>query len=163
MIKPKPQVGETVWAFDPGETTGYCALKCVSLAPTVLKAISIGQMAYWHELDDLPVESRHHIMYESAFAGSLAFNPAPFEVIGALKHYCSTRNLRLDVQVPSRPAFIQRRFPEICLPGQPHALDALRHAVFYFYTRYALTRFTLRVSGKDIAVGLDTARNSTSE
>ncbi len=61
--------------------------------------------------------------------------PITIELIGVLRAWCQAHQVDLEFQEPSMRKFANRAKLEYlgwCRPGQPHAQDALRHALTWF-------------------------------
>lgn len=122
-------------AIDPGKTTGWAAW-------TRSTGYVVGEVAtdeVWPLLDDLGL-SVHNIVYErfDYRTGQPYADLTPVEVIGVIKEwYRQHRLIWIGKLIKQRPIdkffFTNERIKErkLWTPGKPHAMDALRHLLYF--------------------------------
>lgn len=121
--------------IDPGQTTGFSVLN----AP--MEVVSYGQVTDVTLLLQAIGEHRPDVVVMEDFklysgsAQRLSWNdlPAP-QVIGVIKNYCEQNDIELITQTPSTRKFFTDallKFLDLYIPGKQHAVDSLRHALYY--------------------------------
>lgn len=130
-----------VLTLDPGGTTGYCFLETFSNRDAIHKIVS-GQIeehnhhAYlwkmFYELDPDVIISESFEYRNKARAGLVLVSK---EYIGITKLWCELYGREYKEQSPaSAMGFVQdQHIKNLSLykPGNPHAMDAIRHMVYY--------------------------------
>lgn len=115
-----------VWSFDPGVTSGW-----ILVDDNVIE--SFGEFAFPSDqslqvLDRLGVGDT--ILYESLHC-SPGFNPAGFEVIGAIKYACYRQKVSMVIAQAPQLMVGPSKWPDMeqfkHIVRSPHVLDAIYH------------------------------------
>jgi hypothetical protein len=146
-----------LWAFDPGETTGWCHLSvhdgeigCFNSGETAHNGI--GNMLYDNPALKIAV-GKHEI--ETVFVverfvmnAKITQSPWSLETIGLIKYFADYYHVPVEFQMPSQAKnlikneVIQRA--GLYVPGRGHAMDAVRHALYYLTVKKGLLKECLR-------------------
>ncbi len=120
---------QTIMSFDPGYTTGIAIRDDNHLLLLQIKGLS----PLWRELE---VEDPDVIVYEKFFYQRRdKVDLRPVEAIGVIKLYAEQKQIPIAGQSPQ----MAKRFwtdakvkkLDLWVPGEPHAMDALRHLLYY--------------------------------
>jgi hypothetical protein len=126
-------------AFDPGGTTGWASFQ----KPNTRDGYHCGQIKIdrvWAKLDEAKLaahmlEAPLTVVYERFnFIPKPKVVLTPVEVIGIIKEWCRQNSIRPIPQQPSqRKWYTDERLKGMGVwhPGLPHAMDAMRHLLFY--------------------------------
>jgi hypothetical protein len=126
---------KVILSFDPGETTGYCAM---TLKGTVrgFGEFSLSSRVVWllrhYHPSVVVVES--FALYPHKATSQIGSSFRTVEVIGVIRHECAQHHLVLVEQPANQRAFfsyrgrVRRYAPSV---RGKHALDATRHLLYY--------------------------------
>lgn len=137
-----------VWAFDPGQTTGWCHLSVFENEVGVFNCgeadhFQIGNMLYDNPALKAAVKntSVDTIFVAERFTMTSKVSPAPWslETIGLIRYFASFYQIPFYLQTPSQAKTLVSNdiLKKLGLynPGKGHAMDATRHAVFRLITK----------------------------
>lgn len=128
-----------IMAFDPGRTTGVAFLHDNGGINTYeLRQVIIGDKDLTHEFifNDTAIARPHEIVYERfQYQRRPNVDLYPVEVIGVLKMYTQKLDIPIKEQTPAQAKnlWTDSKLKTLGLwePSQPHAMDALRHLLYY--------------------------------
>lgn len=133
-----------VYAFDPGKTTGWAH---ISVNGDGLSLFRSGQADHFEIGDMFQNFQVHHnavvspdieiIFVSETYQFTPGKSPAPWslETIGLIRYWANYYNIPLMEQMPSEAKSLITnevlKRAELWTPGQQHACDAARHALYY--------------------------------
>lgn len=137
-----------VWSFDPGQTTGWCHLSVHEDEIGIFNCgeadhFQVGNMLYDNPALKAAVKNSciKTLFVVEKFTMSSKITPAPWslETTGLIRYFSNYYNIPFHLQTPSQaknlvPDSLLKKL-EIYVPGQGHAMDATRHAVFRLLTK----------------------------
>ena len=122
-----------IMSFDPGRTTGVALIK-----KSFENAIEVYQAPPDHALlyQDLENINPTEIVYERfQYQRRPNVDLYPVEVIGVIKLWASTHETKITEQTPAQAKNLvtDDKLKKLSLwePAKPHAMDALRHLLYY--------------------------------
>lgn len=125
-----------ILALDPGGTTGLAWIRDVK--DKVVCSLQVGPYEHHSELwDFLTVNAPEHIVCESfTYRNGLAkADLIPVEYIGVIRLWCERKERPMTMQTPSmaKKFFDDKKVKAAGLwkPSMPHAMDAVRHLLYY--------------------------------
>ena len=125
-----------ILAVDPGGTTGLAWNQHSS--PNIVRSLQLGPNEHHSELwDFLTVYAPQHIVCESfTYRNGLAkADLIPVEYIGVIRLWAEKDVRPMTMQTPSmaKKFFDDKKVKAAGLwkPGMPHAMDAVRHLLYY--------------------------------
>lgn len=130
-----------ILSLDPGETTGAAIIGFEpNQGPAVFHhwQVTGGPVGFIEWFNELPVDLYDEIVCESFVLrpGVHGANIAPAYVIGALE---ALAEVPITYQMPSQkklvPDSVLKKGLTTYKPGEPHATDAIRHAIIYLRGR----------------------------
>lgn len=147
-----------VWAFDPGETTGWCHLSvhneevgCFNCGEADLNGI--GNLLYDNPALKTAVQKQDLI--ETAFVvekyvmnSKITQSPWSLETTGLIRYFANVYHIGLVSQTPSQAKnlisndIIKRA--GIYEAGMGHAMDAVRHALYFLVIKKGLLKECLK-------------------
>ena len=149
-----------IWSFDPGETTGWCHLSahdgevgCFNCGEADLNGI--GNMLYDNPALKAAVAKQDQIetifiVEKYVMNSKITQSPWSLETTGLIRYFANVYHINLVSQTPSQAKnlikneTIQRA--GIYVPGQGHAMDAVRHALYYLTVKKGLLKECLKAS-----------------
>ena len=149
-----------IWSFDPGETTGWCHLSahdneigCFNCGETDLNGI--GNLLY--DNPSLRAAVSKHDVIETTFVvekyvmnSKITQSPWSLETTGLIRYFANMYHINLEFQMPSQAKNLVRNTvlnkAGLYVPGQDHAMDAARHALYYLVVKKGLLKECLKTS-----------------
>jgi hypothetical protein len=142
-----------IWSFDPGETTGWCHLSvhdneigCFNSGEA--DHTGIGNMLFDnHSLRAVaskPEIETIFIVEKYVMNSKITQSPWSLETTGLIRYFANMYRLPLHSQSPSQAKnlikneVIQRA--GIYVPGKGHAMDAVRHALYFLVVKKGLLK-----------------------
>ena len=130
-----------VVAFDPGGTTGYCAMtstgKCLKQGELTgsdqEQTSQVRRILFPYRQNAFVVIESYRI-FPSALQQHTYSQVQPVQMIGRIKALCEELGIQYKEQPPSLKKFFtapRLRHYGVCPPKKPHAQDAARHALYY--------------------------------
>lgn len=141
-----------VWAFDPGLVTGWCHISVHGDGETGLfnsgqaSHLEIGNLLYDNAALRSVVERKTFevifVVERFIMNAKVTQSPWSLETIGLIRYFGERYHLPLEMQGPSQVKGLITdnvvKKAGLYLPGQPHAVDAIRHALFYLTVKKKL-------------------------
>ena len=120
---------EKIMAFDPGFTTGVAVQEGDSLTLMQVKGLKTVWDVLYTGVPDM-------IVYESfLYQRRDKVDLRPVEAIGVIKLYSELQKIPILSQTPAQGKrfWTDKKIKQLDLwePGQPHAMDALRHLLYF--------------------------------
>ncbi len=122
-------MSETIMSFDPGFTTGVAIHEDNNLTLMQVKGLkTVWAVLHTGEPDLIVYES---FLYQRRDKVDLR----PVEAIGVIKLYAERTNTPITSQTPAmgKRFWTDKKIKKLDLwePGEPHAMDALRHLLYF--------------------------------
>lgn len=147
-----------VWSFDPGETTGWCHISVHEDGEMGIfncgeaDHLQIGNMLF----DNVALKTAvgrteidiEFVVEKYIMNSKISQSPWSLETIGLIRYAASVYHIPFHFQTPSQAKnlitndVIKRA--GLWEPGQGHAMDAVRHALFHLVTKKGVLRECLR-------------------
>lgn len=143
-----------VFAFDPGETTGWCHLSVHDNEIGIfdcgeLDHFAIGNFLFDNQCLRAAVSKQDiiemdFIVEKYVMNSKITQSPWSLETTGLIRYFAKIYNVPLHSQTPSQAKnlikneVIQRA--GIYVPGQGHAMDAVRHALYFLVVKKGLLK-----------------------
>jgi hypothetical protein len=128
---------------DPGGTTGWCIMECDFDSEALPTLIAFGQ----ENGDQFPKYLRNmlksqpidQVIYERfrIYKGTIGGSAVPvLKQIGQIEYVCQESKIPFIDQPPSNKVFFEKKLRALGMhqPGNPHACDAIAHALFFAMT-----------------------------
>jgi hypothetical protein len=146
-----------LWSFDPGEISGWCHLSvhenevgCYNSGESDL--FQIGNMLYDNPALKAAVSKKElnttFVVERYIMNSKITQSPWSLETIGLIRYFGNYYHIPIQLQSPSEAKnlitnnVIQKA--GLYLPGRPHAMDAVRHALFYLITKQGILKECLK-------------------
>ena len=150
-----------LWAFDPGETSGWCHLSVNNEGDECEINLFNSGEADMFQIGNLLVDNlalKTAAMkqeFETVFVlekftmnSKITQSPWSLETIGLIRYFGNYYHIPLVFQTPSQAKNLVKnpvlRKAGIYVPGRQHAMDAARHALFYLITKKGLLKDCLK-------------------
>lgn len=143
-----------VWAFDPGETTGWCHMSVHDEGIGVFDLGELDHFAIGNLLFDNPtlraaVSKQNIIQMEFVVEkyimnSKITQSPWSLETTGLIRYFAKIYNVPMNSQTPSQAKnlitndIIQKA--GLYVPGKGHAMDAVRHALYFLTVKKGLLK-----------------------
>lgn len=147
-----------VWAFDPGETTGWCHLSVHEYEIGVFDCGELDHFSIGNLLFDNPtlraavskqnIISMDFIVEKYVMNSKITQSPWSLETTGLIRYFANCYHVPFHSQTPSQAKnlikneVIQRA--GLYIPGRGHAMDAVRHALYFLTVKKGLLKECLR-------------------
>lgn len=144
-----------LWSFDPGETTGWCHLSIHDGEVGVFNCGEADHQGIGNLLFDNPAlkaaVSKRDIV-ETVFVvekfimqSKITQSPWSLETTGLIRYFAVQNQIILDdVQKPSEAKNLIKneviKRAGLYIPGKGHAMDAVRHALYYLIVKKGLLK-----------------------
>lgn len=139
------------WAFDPGETTGWCHLSVHEGEVGVFNCgqanhVQVGNMLYDNPAlkAALSRQELEVVFVAEIFVinSKISQSPWSLETIGLIRYFANHYHVPLHMQTVSAAKNLIKdkvlRKAGLYQPGQQHANDAIRHALYYLTAKRGL-------------------------
>lgn len=138
-----------VWAFDPGETTGWCHISVHDDGEVGIFNCGeadhnqIGNMLYDNQalkaaINNQAVEMAF-VVEKFVMNSKISQSPWSLETTGLIRYFGNHYHIPIHIQTPSQVKNLIKndviKRADLYVPGKPHAMDAVRHALFYLVTK----------------------------
>lgn len=146
-----------VWAFDPGETTGWCHLSVFDGEVGVFNCDQgdhnqIGNMLFDNPALKAAVTKPQiettFVVEKFVMNSKIAQSPWSLETTGLIRYFGNQYHVPLVFQTPSQAKNLITndviKNAGLYVPGKPHAMDAVRHALLYIVTKKGELKECLR-------------------
>lgn len=149
-----------IWAFDPGETTGWCHLSVRDGEIGVFDSGELDHFSIGNLLFDNPtlraavskqdIIQMDFIVEKYVMNSKITQSPWSLETTGLIRYFAKIYNIALHSQTPSQAKslikndVIQRA--GLYVPGQGHAMDAVRHALYFLILKKGVLKECLNPS-----------------
>lgn len=148
-----------VWAFDPGETTGWCHISFHDNEVGVFNCGEgdhgqIGNLLFDNHALKTAVQKAEietsFVIEKYIMNSKISQSPWSLETTGLVRYFTSIYHVPLHFQTPSQAKnlisndVIKRA--GLYQPGKGHAMDAVRHALFFLTTKKRVLQECLRQS-----------------
>lgn len=146
-----------LYAFDPGETTGWCHLSIHDGEVGIFNSgeadhNSIGNMLYDNLVLKTVISKKEietvFIVEKFIMNAKITQSPWSLETTGLIRYFAGHYQVPLVTQSPSQAKnlikneVIQRA--GLYVPGKGHAMDAVRHALYFLVVKKGLLKECLR-------------------
>lgn len=147
-----------IWAFDPGETTGWCHLSVHNDEVGVFSCGEVDHQGVGNLLFDNPalkaaISKREivetiFIVEKYVMNSKITQSPWSLETTGLIRYFAIHNQVQLESQTPSQAKnlikndIIQRA--GLYESGKGHAMDAVRHALYYLIIKKGLLKQCLK-------------------
>lgn len=147
-----------VWGFDPGETTGWCHLSVHGDEVGVFDSGELDHFSIGNLLFDNPtlrsavqkqsIIEMDFVVEKYIMNSKITQSPWSLETTGLIRYFAKIYNVPLHSQTPSQAKnlikndVIQRA--GLFVPGKGHAMDAVRHALYFLIVKKGLLKECLR-------------------
>jgi hypothetical protein len=146
-----------IWSFDPGETTGWCHLSVHNGEVGVFNSgqadhFQIGNMLYDNPALKAAVKNA---VIETVFVCESYIQrpgktqaPWSLETIGLIRYFANVYGIPFHLQAPSEAKTLITdkviKKADLWVPGQKHAMDSVRHVLYYLVKERKLLTECLR-------------------
>lgn len=134
-----------VWAFDPGETTGWCHLSVHGSEVGIFNCGETDHQGIGNLLFDNPalksaiskkdVVETIFVVEKYIMNSKITQSPWSLETTGLIRYVAVRNQIPLESQTPSQAKNLVSndvlKRAELYVAGQGHAMDAVRHALYF--------------------------------
>lgn len=149
-----------IWAFDPGLLTGWCHISVHDGEVGVFNSGETDHLGVGNMLSDNPAlkaavnrPELEVVFVAERFIMNSKVSPQPWslETIGLIRYFSAIYQIPLVFQAPSEAKNLIKndvvKRAGLWIPGQGHAVDSVRHALYYLVKKGLLTE-CLKSSGQ---------------
>lgn len=146
-----------VWGFDPGETTGWCHLSVHDGEVGIFNSgeadhNQIGNMLFDNQALKAaiqhPVLEVVFIVEKFVMNSKISQSPWSLETTGLIRYFANHYHIPLEIQTPSQVKNLIKndviKRAGLYVPGRPHAMDSVRHALYYLTVKKRLLQECLK-------------------
>lgn len=151
-----------VWSFDPGETTGWCHLSVHSDEQGECEVglfncgeadhLQVGNMLYDNPALKAAIGKQEleidFVAERFVMNSKITQSPWSLETIGLIRYFAKIYHIPFHLQAPSQAKNLIKntvlKKADLYVPGQGHAMDAARHAVYFLVTKRGVLKECLR-------------------
>lgn len=147
-----------LWSFDPGETTGWCHLSIHDNEVGVFNCgetnhQGIGNLLFDNQALKAAVSKKEIV--ETVFVvekfimnAKITQSPWSLETTGLIRYFAEHNQIPLESQTPSQAKSLIKneviKRVGLYVPGKGHAMDAVRHALWYLIIKRGFLKECLR-------------------
>lgn len=146
-----------IWGFDPGERTGWCHISVFDGEVGVFNCGETDHIGIGNMLSDNPSltaavnrKELEVVFVIERFVMNTKISPQPWslETTGLVRYFAAHYAIPLHLQAPSEAKGLIKtdviKRAGLYLPGAGHAMDSVRHALYYLVTKKGLLTECLR-------------------
>lgn len=147
-----------IWAFDPGQTTGWCHISVHDGEIGVFDSGELDHFAIGNLLFDNPtlraavskqdIIQMDFIVEKYVMNSKITQSPWSLETTGLIRYFAKIYNITLHSQTPSQAKNLINndviKRAGLYVPNQGHAMDAVRHALYFLIVKKGLLKECLR-------------------
>lgn len=148
-----------LWAFDPGETTGWCHMSVFNNEVGCFNSgesdhSQIGNMLYDNPALRAAVAKQEietvFVVEKFIMNAKITQSPWSLETTGLIRYFASYYHIPLVIQTPSQAKNLIKndviKRAGLWVPGKGHSMDAVRHALCFLTTKKGLLTECLRTT-----------------
>lgn len=146
-----------LWAFDPGETTGWCHLSVNDNEIGIYNGgeanhFGIGNLLYDNQalkaaVSKIEIIETVFVVEKFIMQSKISQSPWSLETTGLIRYFAGHYNIALDDK--QKPSEVKKLITNdviqragLYVPGRGHQMDSVRHALYYLMVkRNLLTEF----------------------
>lgn len=142
-----------VWGWDPGESTGWCHLSVHEGEVGVFNYGEANHYGIGNLLFDNPqlkmavAKPEIEIVFvieKFVMNSKITQSPWSLETTGLIRYFSHVYHVPLETQTPSQAKNLIKndvlKRAELYVPGNNHAMDAVRHALYYLVVKKGLLK-----------------------